>query len=273
MPKGITRAILVQQVLRAIDIGQKLDEERIHSSDASTARSYVSFDSITILSGAEWQIDGNVLLSTLRGVETPRISSAYINEIFGQGMNGIRERAWLRFVSGHLNVETLRLSRTCAMINGKETRINIFEIKVTPSMKNLVYSVYVVFTLDGDYVGKLSKCDCPNGWLFCSHTLATFLLIYLIQTKSDWDMEDVINFMPEPIKSLQNTPIAASYIFSDLEISKPGAKKVQEKEEQITREKERATLMRKILYQILQRDLLAICMVILEKMTLMMRIP
>ena len=123
------------------------------------------------------------------------------------------------------------------------------------------------------YIGKLSKCDCPNGWLFCSHTLATFLLIYLIQTKSDWDIVDVINFMPEPIKPLQNTPITASYIFRDLEISKPGAKKVQEKEEQITRERKRAALMRKILYQILQKYLLAICLVILEKMTWMMRMP
>ena len=37
MPKGTTRAILVEQVLRALDIGHKLDEDRIHSSDATTA--------------------------------------------------------------------------------------------------------------------------------------------------------------------------------------------------------------------------------------------
>ena len=122
-------------------------------------------------------------ISVLRGSETPKIDALYINDIFGQGMNGIRERAWLRFISGHLNIETLRLARTCVVIDGKDTKINIFEMKVTPSMKNVVYSVYVVFTSEGIYVGKLSKCDCPNGWLFCSHTLATFLLIYSIQMK------------------------------------------------------------------------------------------
>ena len=100
-------------------------------------------------------------------------------------MNGIRERAWLRLISGHLNIQTLRFAQSRAMIEGTEKDINIFEITVTPSMKNLVYSVYVVFTLDGVYIPKLSKCDCPNGWLFCSHTLAIFLLIYLIQTVTE----------------------------------------------------------------------------------------
>ena len=91
-------------------------------------------------------------------------------------------------------------------------------------MKNLVYSVYVVFTLDGVYVPKLSKCDCPNGWLFCSHMLSVFLLIYLIQMKNDWDLQDIIKFMPVPIKTLQSIPFAASYVFEDLGVSRPGAK-------------------------------------------------
>ena len=43
------------------------------------------------------------------------------------------------------------------MIDGTETAIRIFEIKVTPSMKNIVYSVYIIFTTDGIYVPKLSK--------------------------------------------------------------------------------------------------------------------
>ena len=48
MPKGTTKAILIQQVLRARDLGQPLDEDRIHASDASTARFYISFHSITL---------------------------------------------------------------------------------------------------------------------------------------------------------------------------------------------------------------------------------
>ena len=47
----------------------------------------------------------------------------------------------------------------------------IFEMKVTPSMKNVVYNVHLVFD------SKSSKCNCPNGWLFCSHLLAVFLCV------------------------------------------------------------------------------------------------
>ena len=134
-------------------------------------------------------------------------------------MNGIRECAWLCLTSGHLNVETMRFTRTRAMANGKATNINIFELKVTPSMKDVVYSVYVVFSSDSVYVPNLSKCDCPNGWLLCTHKLATFLLIRLVQMKNDFVMQDLISLMPVPIKSLQSVPMAALYVFGELSVS------------------------------------------------------
>ena len=83
----------------------------------------------------------------------------------------------------------------------------------------------MVFSSNGLYVPKLSKCDCPNGWLFCSHTLATFLMIRMIQTQADWTMHDIINFMPVPIKSLQSVPFAASYVFGELRVSRHGPTK------------------------------------------------
>ncbi|EJK47770.1 hypothetical protein THAOC_33492 [Thalassiosira oceanica] len=98
-------------------------------------------------------------------------------------------------------------------------------MKVTPSMKNVVYVVHIVFDSKGGYVANVSKCDCPNGWLFCSHSLAIFLVLYLIQRQSEWTLEDVVEFMPEPIKSLQNLPLAASLVFEELKVSSPGAKK------------------------------------------------
>jgi hypothetical protein len=109
-------------------------------------------------------------------------------------------------------------------VNKKKEKVRIFEMKVTPSMKNVVYGVYIIFDSSGTYLPKLSKCDCPNGWLFCSHTLACFLIIYLVQKETDWTLKDVIQFMPVPIKSLQSVPLAASYVFGELKISKPGSK-------------------------------------------------
>ena len=55
----------------------------------------------------EWNIDGDAILNILSNNDIPTINSSYIDAIFGEGKNGIRERAWLRFESGHLNVETL----------------------------------------------------------------------------------------------------------------------------------------------------------------------
>jgi len=50
--------------------------------------------------------------------------------------------------------------------------------------------VSLSFKPDGSvvvYLHDKSKCDCPNGWLFCSHSLALFILIRLIQTKEIGD--------------------------------------------------------------------------------------
>lgn len=110
-------------------------------------------------------------------------------------------------------------------VDGEIVHVILYSLKVTPSMKNVVYCVYVVFDENGTYMPKQSKCDCPNGWLFCSHTLACFLLIYLVQMKSEWPFAQIVKFLPVPIKSLQNYPFAASYIFGKLGVSKSGGRK------------------------------------------------
>ena len=63
-------------------------------------------------------------------------------------MNGVKESAYLHFLSSRLNVKTLRFALTSAMTNRTDTSINIFEIKMTPNMKHCAYSVYVIFILD-----------------------------------------------------------------------------------------------------------------------------
>mmetsp|Transcript_24056 Transcript_24056/g.46005 ORF Transcript_24056/g.46005 Transcript_24056/m.46005 type:complete len:332 (+) Transcript_24056:104-1099(+) len=171
-PKGSSRQDLVTQVKRAYDMKQPLDEDRLAIKDGSTARSYVSFDTITIVSGVEWNGDGESLLASLRSTSTPQVNAEYINGIFGEGKNGVRDRAWLRFVSGHLDIETLKIGKTSVEMNVSKVDVNLLSMKVTQSMKNVVYSVYIVFSSSEEYIPKLSKCDCPNGWLFCSHTLA-----------------------------------------------------------------------------------------------------
>ena len=122
------------------------------------------------------------------------------------------------FNSGHLNIETLRMAKSRIKVGDIEQDVTIFEMKVTPSMKNVVYSVYLIFDLSGEYIATQSKCDCPNGWLFCSHSLANFLLFYLIQKQADWTMIEIVEFMPISIKSLQSVPFAVSYMFDELKV-------------------------------------------------------
>ena len=225
MPKGAYRDDLLNQVKRIIDLDIPLDDERIASDDVANAKSYISCDTITILSETTWTTDGEELINAIRSEGTPRINADYINSIFGPGKNGIRERAWLRFESGHLDMDTLQMTDNEMVLNGKKEKVRIFTIKVTPSMKNVVYSVYIIFTASGIYVSKQSKCDCPNGWLLCSHLLAVLLVFYLIQKQDDWTYDDVKTFCPPPIKSLQSVPLSAQYVFGELEVSKSGSKK------------------------------------------------
>ena len=74
---------------RALQLGQHLDEDRLTSDDAMTAKSYISFDCITVLSEVEWNTNGDELMNILRSEQTPTIDSTYINTIFGDGKNGI----------------------------------------------------------------------------------------------------------------------------------------------------------------------------------------
>ena len=60
------------------------------SADTTTANSYVSVDSINIVTSVDWIVDKEAVLRAVRGLNTLRIDSAYIDMIFGPGKNGIQ---------------------------------------------------------------------------------------------------------------------------------------------------------------------------------------
>ena len=212
MPKGTSRLALIERVRLAYANEQPLDRERISLNEAVKTKSYISWESMGGVSGIRWNNDKSILLQFIRS-DVPTVNSEYVDKIFGTGMNGIRERSWLRFVSGSLDIQSLTLGT--ATIDGQDEPIRILRIKCTPSMKSEVYDVSLSFKPDGSvvvYLPEKSKCDCPNGWLFCSHSLAFFILIRLLQVKRDWSFADLCKFMPPPIKSLQNLPLAAANV-------------------------------------------------------------
>ena len=232
LPKSTKRVDIESQVLNAITINAGLDEQKIKiiNQNGSTAESYVTVDPITLMSDTDWTDNGPAIVACIRDeTKVPKIDATFLDSIFGVGINGVRLRAWLRYQSGHLDVRSLRMTYATLQIDGKPEEVTIFEMKVTPSMKNVVYVVHIVFNSKGGYVAKMSKCDCPNGWLFCSHSLAIFLVFYLIQRQDKWTFDDVVEFMPEPIKSLQNLPLATSFVFEELDVSAPGGKRGQKR--------------------------------------------
>lgn len=169
LPKSTKRADIIAQVRQAQMIKQDLDEERIAIVNRS-ASSYVSCDSIKLLSTANWTECGSTVISAIRDKsKVPTIDAPYLDREFGSGKNGVRLRAWLRFESGHLDIKSLRMTYVTIEINGKPEEITIFEMKVTPSMKNVVYNVHLVFNSKGQYllqsvIAPMDGCSAVIRW-------------------------------------------------------------------------------------------------------------
>ena len=111
----------------------------------------------------------------------------FIDNRFGIGRNGVRERAWGRGIGGHFDLTTLR-SSDCKC-RGKDgiVDVSIFSIQCTPSMKMDAYSVHLILRkADDTFIpGPASRCNCPVGRLFCSHLLAFVVLLGIIQMLED----------------------------------------------------------------------------------------
>jgi hypothetical protein len=187
---------------------------------------YVSWENLMARS-VKWSSDPTVLLDTLR-TSIDVVGPAYLTEVFGEKRNGVRRRAWLRFLSGHFDISTWRCADVVLKAGG--AKAILFEIKCTPSMKSEVYSTYLTFSKDGGkYLAAPSRCDCPNGWLFCSHMLGLFLVIWLVQNRPNWTFEDIISAMPQPLKSIQSLPIAVGYVYGEVVQNADGVRKEQKK--------------------------------------------
>ena len=145
------------------------------------------------------------------------VDAEMIDTEFGKGKNGLRLRALMRFESGSLNVDSLRLS--LAVLASGENRAMI-ETECTPSMKSVNYSVKMLFKhKEGGgctFDAKHSCCDCPDGRHFCSHMLAALLLIRVLQSNPTWALGDVRQRMPEPIKTIQGLPLSFALVFGEM---------------------------------------------------------
>ena len=135
-----------------------------------------------------------------------------VTERYGSRRNGVRRRSVKRIGDGHCCVENSRMRK--GKLEGSDRAVIIVQSKCTPSMKADPYSISQFFDfLTGELLIDESHCECPAGRYRCSHILAETCMIYIAQLKSDWSLEDIVQFLPEAIKSLQALPISISYIY------------------------------------------------------------
>ena len=162
----------------------------------------------------EWQGDALAVFEELRDLQ--EVGSQYMHSTF-PSRPGVHDRAFLRFISGHYGIRSWRVCKACTPEEPDE-ELTVFEFKVTPSMKSEVYSVVLVFSSDGAFILKLSHCGCPDGCFACSHILGAFLIIMTVQVRPEWGIDDMVAFMPEPIKSIQSIPLAIEFVYGTVEL-------------------------------------------------------
>ena len=176
---------------------------------------YINLEVLTCSEPIVWETDSAVVFDSVRNLTTV-FDEKFITEYFGEGRNGVRERAWRRVHAGHFDLRSLQSAQCkCRTQNGIED-VRIFSIKCTPSMKKDVYTVFVILrTVDDTFVqGPASRCNCPVGRLFCSHMLAFIVLFGMMKyLDDDEDWEWFVLNMPEPVKSLHSLCIPIEYVF------------------------------------------------------------
>ena len=184
------------------------------SSSAPTGSNWVSWEQIAPEGDGplDWSAPDDVL-SFFRE-ELRQIDAYYIDSIYGKRRNGVRMRAYLRYISGHYNITSLRMATACLVDTGET--VTVVEITCTPSMKSEEYCVRLIFDGEGDFMRDPSQCECPDGCFFCSHMHGVFLIIRAVQQKKDWTIPDVASAMHGPIKTIQSLPISVDHVYKEI---------------------------------------------------------
>ena len=209
-----TRAQLISAVERVVSQGDG-GPPILPCADIVGAGHYVNLEVLTCNEPIIWVEEGPVVLQLVQDLRMA-LDETFLKEYFGVGRNGVRERAWGRINGGHFDIKTMRASTcNCRTADGVEA-VRMFSIKCTPSMKNDVYTIYLVFRISDDVFipPPASRCNCPVGRLFCSHMLASIVLLGMMQSlEENESYEWLESNMPDPVKSLHSLCIPFQYVF------------------------------------------------------------
>lgn len=209
-----TREQLISAVERVASQGER-GPPILPSTDVTGSGHYINLEVLTCNEPLIWEINGEIILNQVQKLRT-KLDEAFIDNYFGVGRNGVRERAWGRITGGHFDLKTLQSTEcNCRTPDGIE-RVRMLSIRCTPSMKKDVYTIYLVLILSSDTFlpAPASRCNCPVGRLFCSHMLAFIVLLGMMQTLRNTENFDWFESnMPDPVKSLHSLCIPFQYVF------------------------------------------------------------
>jgi hypothetical protein len=187
----------------------------IPSTSNEDSGHYVNLEVLTCGEPIIWNNASEDVFKAVRELRV-EFDDTFIDNFFGIGRNGVRERAWGRVIGGHFDLATLRSSDCKCRGRDGIVDVRIFSIQCTPSMKKDAYSVHLILTKADDIFmpGPASRCNCPVGRLFCSHLLAFVVLLGIIQIlEHDEDYDWFVSIMPDPVKSLHSLCIPFEYVF------------------------------------------------------------
>ena len=213
LPESVTRNDLVSLTNRLIETERESGDARpIRANDGDDAPKYVPWEYLRGRgeSGSVSWVSGDEALCLIRDA-LPVIDESLIVGVFGEGREGVKKRAMLRLQAGHFNIQSLRYG-LCEVEGTRET-VSAIECFCTPSLKSDEYNVRIVFGDDKKPSTYYSYCDCPDGLHFCSHLLALFLLLKVLQIQPEWNIATMKRILPEPIKTIQSLPLAVDYVY------------------------------------------------------------
>ena len=128
-----TRTQLISAVERVVSQGAR-GPPILPCADIVGAGHYLNLEVLTCDEPIIWEASSQIVFQQVRDLRT-KFNEDFIDQHFGVGRNGVRERAWGRINGGHFDMNTLTATKcNCRTTSGIES-VRILSIKCTPSMK------------------------------------------------------------------------------------------------------------------------------------------
>ena len=89
---------------------------------------YTNLEVLTCNEPLVWVDDGSIILNAIQKMKT-KFNDKFVDEVFGVGRNGVRERAWKRINGGHFDIKSIRSTACNCRANDGIESVSMLIIK------------------------------------------------------------------------------------------------------------------------------------------------